>query len=439
MKDSSGYEITGSPGALEHYERAQHEMRCYVGDPIATADRALAASPDMVMAHALKAWVYLLGTEPAGVAHARRALRSAEVLPANERERAHLGALGALLDGRWHDAGYALEDLSAAYPRDALALQAGHLIDFYTGDARMLRDRIARALPAWAPGRPGHHAVLGMYAFGLEEMGDYTEAERVGHQSLAIEPHDAWAKHAVAHVMEMQNRLRDGVAWMTREPEMWSTGSSFAIHLWWHLALFHLEAGETDEVLALFDGPIYGKPSAVVLDMIDASALLWRLELAGVGVGARWQALADNWLPLATAGNYAFNDLHAMMAFVGADRVDAQLALLDAQRAVLERTDDNAAFTREVGAPATRAIKAFGDGDYRLATQLLRPIRRIAHRFGGSHAQRDVLDLTLIEAAIRNGNTTLARALTAERVARKPRSTFAKQLDKRAHQGSDPS
>ena len=145
MKDSSGYEITGSAGALEHYERAQHEMRCYVGDPIATADHAIAASPNMVMAHALKAWVYLLGTEPAGVAHARRALRSAEVLPANERERAHLGALGALLDGRWHDAGYALEDLSAAYPRDALALQAGHLIDFYTGDARMLRDRIATA------------------------------------------------------------------------------------------------------------------------------------------------------------------------------------------------------------------------------------------------------------------------------------------------------
>ena len=432
MKESNGYDITGSSAALEHYERAQHEMRCYVGDPIATADRAIAASPDMVMAHALKAWTYLLGTEPAGIAHARRALRSANALAANERERAHVGALGSLVDGRWHDAGRVLEDLTAAYPLDALALQAGHLIDFYTGDARMLRDRIARALPAWSEGRPGHHAVLGMYAFGLEEMGDYSEAERIGRQSLALEPHDAWAKHAVAHVMEMQNRMSDGIAWMKSEPERWSRGSSFAIHLWWHLALFHLEAGESDEVLALFDGPIYGKRSAVVLDLIDASALLWRLELAGADVGSRWQTLADNWLPLATASNYAFNDMHAMMAFVGAGRIDAQRVLLDAQRVAVERADDNASFTREVGAPVTRAIKAFGEGDYALAVQLLRPIRRSAHRFGGSHAQRDVLDLTLIEAALRSGNTALARALTAERVAQKPRSVFAKRLMSRA-------
>ena len=185
-------------------------------------------------------------------------------------------------------------------------------------------------------------------------------------------------------------------------------------------------------MLALFDGPIYGNRSAVVLDLIDASALLWRLKLLGVDVGERWQTLADNWAPIAGAGNYAFNDMHAMMAFVGAERPSAQRALLDAQRAALERDDDNAAFTREVGAPATRAIRAFGAADYATVVDLILPLRGSAHRFGGSHAQRDVLDLTLIEAALRSGDRACALALTTERIARKPHGTFAHALHRRS-------
>ena len=114
------------------------------------------------------------------------------------------------------------------YPRDALALQAGHQIDFFTGNARMLRDRIARALPAWQSGMPGYHAMLGMQAFGLEEMGDYARAEKLGRAAIEIEPRDGWAQHAVAHVMEMQSRQRDGIAWMRANPEAWTKESFLA-------------------------------------------------------------------------------------------------------------------------------------------------------------------------------------------------------------------
>jgi hypothetical protein len=420
MKDFSGYEITGAnAAALTLLEKAFHELRCYIGDPVATVERTLEAAPECVMAHVLLAYLHLLGTEPAAMPVAREAHRNGTALFATDREKRHLHAIGEVIKGRWRSAARVLEDLSIDYPLDALALQVGQLFDFFTGDSRMLRDRIARALPAWNRSIPGYHAVLGLHAFGLEETGDYRNAELQGRASVDLEPRDGWGHHAVAHVMEMQGRRRDGIAWLRGNAGQWSPESFFAVHNWWHLALFHLGVDEIDEVLALFDGPIFGERPNIVLEMIDASAMLWRLQLRGVDVGNRWVGLADKWEPLAGAGNYAFNDMHAMMAFVGAGRQSAARVVVEAQRAVMDAPGDNAIFTREVGHAATRAILAFGEGDYVQTMQLLRPIRSYAHRFGGSHAQRDLIDLTLIEAAARSGSERLASALIAERTAAK--------------------
>ena len=433
MRDSAGYGASGATDAsLAAYELATRQLRCYIGDPVASVDRALAASPAMTMAHVLKAWLHLLGTEPAGVPVARRCLTAAEALPANERERGHLEAARLVTEGRWRDAGRALEDVSAAYPRDGLALQAGHSIDFFTGDARMLRDRLARALPFWSEALPGYHALLGQYAFGLEECGDYAAAERFGRESVEREPRDGWGWHAVAHVMEMQNRPADGIGWLGGGKDAWTQESFFAVHNWWHLAVFHLERGDTHEVLRLFDGPIHGARSTVVLEMIDATALLWRLQLRGIELGERWQTVADGWAPLASAGNYAFNDWHAMMAFVGAGRAKAQQAVLDALEEAALGDTDTGAFAREVGLPVARAMQAFGQHRYADSVGLLRAVRGTAHRFGGSHAQRDLLDLTLIEAALRAGMQPLAAALAAERLARRPSSPLARLFVQRA-------
>jgi hypothetical protein len=432
-RDSLGLALTGATGeSLTDFETALHQLQCYVEDPVATVDRALAASPGFVLAHVLKAYLHLLGTEPLAIPAARACRDAAGTLPANPREQAHIAAVGHLVEGRWHAAGRTLEDLTIEYPRDVLALQAGHQIDFFTGQARMLRDRIARALPAWQEAMPGYHAVLGMHAFGLEETGEYAGAEREGRKATKLEPRDGWSWHAVAHVMEMQGRQRDGIAWMRSDPDAWSRDSFFCVHNWWHLALYHLDLGEIDEVLALFDGPIFGKRSTVVLDMIDASALLWRLHLRGIDVGDRWNAVADVWEPIAGAGNYAFNDAHAMMAFVGAGRSKAAAQVLAAQTRAMAGEGDNAAFTRDVGHPVSRAIEAFGQGDYGETVRLLRPVRNHANRFGGSHAQRDILDLTLIESALRLGQRPLARALAAERVAVKPTSPLARLFVERA-------
>jgi hypothetical protein len=292
----------------------------------------------------------------------------------------------------------------------------------------MLRDRIARALPAWHASMPGYHALLGMHAFGLEETGDYAQAEQQGRRAVELERRDTWAWHAVAHVHEMRNQPEAGLAWMSADTEAWSRDSFFAVHNFWHVAVYHIELGATGEALRLFDEAVFGTRSSVVLEMIDASALLWRLALRGVDVGDRFDLVARNWAPIAGAGNYAFNDVHAMLCFVGACRSDEQQAVIDAQLRAMESDADNAGFTRDVGHPATLAIQAFGQGRYADCVELLRPIRHIAHRFGGSHAQRDLLDQTLIEASRRAGFSALTTALVNERVALRPRTPLAALL-----------
>jgi len=432
LTDIHGHALTGATDTgRTAYEQALAELQCYRADPVATIDTAIAADPGFAMAHAMKAWLHLLGTEPAGCPVAEISLQKAMFAADTDRELGHVAAIGALLGGNWHDAGRILEDVTLAYPRDGLALLAGHQIDFFTGNSRMLRDRIARAMPAWDRNRPGYHALLGMHAFGLEETGHYAAAERAGHQGVEIEPRDGWSRHAVAHVMEMQNRSQDGIAWMGAS-EDWAEDSFFAVHNWWHLALYHLELGDTGAALDLYDTRIAGPGLTTVIDLVDASAMLWRLSLRGVDVGDRWTRVADRWRDSGQPGLYAFNDVHMVMALLGAGRRSAALDVLAALDEAARGSGDNALFSAEIGLPVATALAAFDRGDFGGCIRRLRPVRAISHRFGGSHAQRDVLDLTLIEAAIRSGDGALARGLAAERAAMRHDSPLTDLFQRRA-------
>jgi len=415
MKDAHGYQLTGCNGQAQALlDQALEQFRCLRTASLASTEAALEASPELVMGHVLNAWLYLLGTEAAGIPVAQASLEHARALPQNDREARHIQALQLLIDGRWHASGRMLEDLSLEYPHDLLALQAGHQLDFFTGDARMLRDRIARVLPDWSSSVPGYHAVLGMYAFGLEESGDYLHGERVGREAVSLQPDDAWAQHAVAHVLEMQGRREEGMAWMLGNPA-WQQDSMLAVHNWWHLALHYLEHEDFETVLALYDGPIDGHQGSLAMELIDASSLLWRLQLRGVDVGNRWTSLAERWAAMANDGRYAFNDFHAAMAFACSGRTDLLDGLSEAQRRACQQDDDNARFTAMIGAPGVEAVTAFVDGQYARCVDLLRPARSQAHVFGGSHAQRDLIDQTLLTAARRSDQHSLARGLQRER------------------------
>ncbi len=420
-----------SPAAAALYSDALAGFQCFIGDPVTTLAQATQDSPRFVMAHMLNAYLMLSGTDAEAVPIAAAAHAAVVGAPMTDREAGHVAAVGAMLQGDLRGAARILEDVAIAWPRDALALQAGQLTDFLLGDSRMLRDRIGRALPAWDRSMPGYHAIQGMLAFGLEETGLYDRAEAAGRLAIELQPRNGWAQHAVAHVMEMQDRREDGVDWMRQDIKRWTHESFFAVHNWWHLALFHLGLGDTAEVLDLYDGPIWGARSTLAFDMVDASALLWRLHLLGVDVGDRWRPLAESW-QAASGGQstYAFNDAHAAMAYAGVGDRAALAALKDAQARAIAGPGDNAGFVGEVGAPVVNGIAAFAEGDWKGAVEALRPVRNRAGRFGGSHAQRDIIDLTLIEAARRGGDTALYNALIAERDAARPLGPKAATLDK---------
>ena len=422
--DRQGNRVSGAtPEAIAHFDAALHEFNLYRGDPLATVEQARAAAPNFVMAHVLKAYLLGLATEPRATAQAAEILRSARDLPMDERERSHVAALDHLLAGNWTAAGLTLDFHNVRHPRDLLALQSGHLMDFYRASTRGLRDRIARARPHWSATTPGYGIVLGMYAFGLEEAGDYARAEELGRQAIDAEPLDCWAHHAVAHVMEMQGRAQDGMGWMIARERFWAADDNFfKIHNWWHRALFHLDLGERDEVLRLYDGSIRRSRSTIALDLVDASALLWRLHLTGHDVGDRWGELAQCWDQHADGRLYPFNDWHAVMAYLGSGREAEVARVISALERSAREDTDVGRWARAVALPLIQGFCAFWRGAYRQCVEGLHAARFITNQFGGSHAQRDVIDWTLTEAAVRGGLTHLADALAHERLALKPHS-----------------
>jgi tetratricopeptide (TPR) repeat protein len=379
--------------------RALADFLAHRGDPLAAARAAVRAAPESAAAHLVEASLLLCSRdrrnfEKAGWVYAR--LRKLTLAPSEE---AHLRAIAAALDEQPAQACAIYDEILEDDPHDLLALAVAQQYDYYLGNPESQLRRTARMLPAWRGAMPGYGTVLAMHAYALQECGDYEAAEAAAHRALALNPRDVRAHHAVAHVMEMQGRLEEGMRWLGARSALWEGAGGATTHLWWHIALYHLELGRYAQAIAIYDHRMQGDSLS---ELIDASALLWRLHLAGVGLGARFHTAAARWAPYAEDAYCAFNDLHAMMAFVGAGRRDLASRLLAAQeRRVARPSGANHDMTRLVGLPASRALAAYGRDDFAAAAQLLRALPPVAHRIGGSHAQRDVLHLTRAAAVAR--------------------------------------
>jgi tetratricopeptide (TPR) repeat protein len=440
-RDQHGLEMTAaSEAAVRRYDAM---ILHYLGLRQDTGDRlkeTFEADPEMPMAHCARGYFMKLFCTPPLERKAAESLAAATKWAgkgATDRERRHIAALDAWCRGDIAGATSGWEAILLDHPLDVLALRLAHFTHFYLGDAAAMRDSVARVLPYWSAEQPGYGFVLGYHAFGLEESGAYADAERIGRQAVAINDRDIWATHAVAHVMEMQGRARDGIAWLDGLSPNWAGCNNFRFHAWWHKCLFHLEREEFDAVLDLYDREVRADTTtADYLDMSNAIAMLWRLQETGVDVGGRWTELADKAADKIDDHIFAFHDAHYIMALAADGRRAAIDAMLSSMQAAAARGDTTEGpIFREVGLPLCRAIVAYARGDYDTAVDLLAPVRRAVVRVGGSHAQRDLFFRLLVAAALRSGRYRLARALTAERNALNPGSAWGLKREAEALAG----
>ena len=410
-------------------------VTAYLGFRTDTGDllkAAFVADPDLPLAHVLRGCFMLLFGRRAMVPRAQGSLDAAEAaaarLPLTERERGHVAALKLWVAGDLVGATRQWEGIAAVHPRDILALKLGQYGCFYMGESARMRGVIERALAVWNEHVPDYGFLLGAHAFGLEETGDYAAAEQAGRAAVEKNPADIWAAHAVAHVCEMTDRPRDGAEWIGGLAANWQECNNFTYHALWHRCLFLVELGETGRALELYDREVRLESSDDLLDIANAVSLLWRLEAEGVDVGERWQELGERSELHIDDHLLTFGDIHYVMALAAAGKDAALARMLESlEHYAATGSESEAAVARRPGLALARAVVADRRGKPADAVDQLLSVREEIWRIGGSHAQRDLFEEMLIEAALAAGRESEAKALLYRRLEARPANTWARR------------
>ena len=415
----------GSAAAADGLFDAIEAYFTFRADTMDRLDRVLAEDADVPGAWILKGCLSMLARSGAGLAAARQAHgRLAELSgEATARERRHTAALKHWTDGDPIGAQHLWDAILDEDPHDLLALRVQHFNAMFLGRPDNLRSSITRALADWDDAVPGAGFVYGMACMGLEETGDFARAERIGRRGAELEPDDLWSVHSVAHVMEAEGRLAEGLDWMERPDSFWNGRGPMRHHLLWHEALFLYETGACDRALDHYDTRLAPGEDAGYMEISNAASLLARLEAAGVDCGPRWQALAERTAPLQDARVLTFSDIHTALALA---RAGDRAGLERLERSVAAHAERGGPLDRDAAArialPVIASLRADLQGDAARAADILTGARFEFPRMGGSNAQRELLDILLIDATGRAGRTARTRRLLREYLDQRPRS-----------------
>ncbi len=383
----------------------------------------LELEPDFAMGHAARGlFCLMLGrAEMVRTAHdALRAARDAQRAGhTTRREALWVVALERWLAGRPTGAVVAMEEILDKHPTDTLSAKVSHAIRFILGDSKGMRRSIERVLAAHEGGHAMRGFALGCHAFTLEETGEYDRAEAIGRAGLDLAPDDAWGLHAVAHVFDMTARPELGIALIDENEGAWNHCNNFRYHVWWHKALLHMDKGEFDVALGLYDARIRADKTDDYRDISNATSLLVRLELEGVDVGPRWHELADLAEARTDDGCLVFADLHYMLALTGARRPKAQAAMMRRFASDAARAGEMQERYAHPGQALLSGLNAFAEGRYNDAFSDLFSARAPLQSIGGSHAQRDIFERITIDAGLRAGRYGETKALLTDRQMRR--------------------
>lgn len=391
---------------------------------LAAVDQLLEEDAVCPMAWVLRGYLLLFARSAALVTDARVACVQAEALAssATRREQQHICALKAWVDAETRKAQTLWSNILSDTPHDLLALRVQHFNAIFLGRPQQLAEFANRTLVDWSDNVPGAGFAWSTACMGLEEVGLFANAERIGRRGAELEPDDLWAVHSVAHVMEAEGRLDDGLHWMKRPDSFWEGRGPMRHHLWWHEALFLYEAGDYEQVLAYYDERIAPQERISYMEMSNASSLLLRLESAGISCSKQWDSLAGESLHLIDSRGLTFSDVHLLFIYGMAHDGESlkQLAQSVSNHSETRTYDADAA--GRISVPIAGAFKARQAQNYKLASDMLLDARAEFVRMGGSNAQRDVLEIFLVDCAIAAGQTTMAKRLIDEYLNVRPES-----------------
>ncbi|MEM1374723.1 MAG: tetratricopeptide repeat protein [Pseudomonadota bacterium] len=411
------------PEAVEAWNGVVHAILSHGQTAGAHLGRLLELEPDFAMGHAIKGLSALMLArreliEPARAANqaARTALDLGGAL---ERERLWCLALDHWLAGHPERSVACMEDALKLNPADTISMKLSHGIRFMLGDTYGMLRSVENVLSAHDPSHALYGYAQGCHAFALEETGQYAASERAGLRALAFAGDDAWGLHAVAHVYDMTHQTQAGIQLIDRNQPAWDHCNNFRFHVWWHKALLHLDEGDIEAVLALYDEKIRGDKTDDYRDFSNASSLLMRLELDGVAVGQRWEELAELAETRTQDGCLTFADLHYMLALASGGRKEATAQMIARVAKTARGTTQNARVQSDPGLAAVKGLASFGEAQWAEAFRHLSAAQPGLQSVGGSHAQRDVFERLTIEAGIRAGELTSAAALIRQRQAQR--------------------
>uniref|UniRef100_A0A3P9GYR3 Tetratricopeptide repeat protein 38 n=1 Tax=Oryzias latipes TaxID=8090 RepID=A0A3P9GYR3_ORYLA len=403
------------------------------------------ADPNFVMGHVISTGLELVSTTSSPrlderlAAAVRRTVELANAQDVSPREKLHATAVELFSQGNFPKACEVWEDILLDHPTDFLALKFSHDAYFYMGAQGPLRDSVARVLPHWKPHMPLFSYLKGLYSFGLLEMRFYDQALKEAMEGLSLTPEDAWSVHSVAHVHEMKAEVDEGLRFMESREKDWQASDMLASHNYWHWALYLMEKGQYEGALQIYDTQVFKrcKASGAMLDIVDASSMLYRLEMEGVCVKDRWRELLHVTQPHTEDHVTVFNDLHFLMVSLGAEETTTSRRLLEGLQELAKEPGENQQHqvAGSVGVSVCRAMVEYSQGNYARAVELLYPLRYSIVDVGGSDAQRDLFSQLLIQAAIkseRKRHRKLGRCLLVERDSARPSSPLTRRLMQRA-------
>jgi tetratricopeptide (TPR) repeat protein len=381
-------------------------------------DRAIEADPGFALAHAGKAQVLM--REGKGAA-ARAALAVAKDMAAGlpEREASHIAFFDLVFAGQTDAAIAALDEHLTAWPRDALVVaSAANPNGLLGGSGRIgQKHQIAVLMDRLAPDYGDDFWFLAYHAMALSEDGQLAAARPKIEQSVAANPNNAHGAHGFAHVCYESGEPDTARAFLSPWLATYPRDGFFYGHLSWHLSLCELQAGNWAEASRLYQDAITlerhsGGPQQ---HMSDGAAFLWRSELAGhPRDAAAWRALYDYANSALPRPGNGLADLHVILA----QAVMGDNAALDARARQMEALAQEGRYPSGSYLPVlTRGFAAFERGDFPTAIEALAPVAGESERIGGSRAQHDLIEFTLLKAYLNADRLEEARHLL---VARRP-------------------